>query len=1411
MIRAARFVLITCTVLVMFVRNAPAQTSTWNGSTNDWNTAGNWSPFGVPSPTNAVIFTDTSAQLVNISASTSCQSITFNNPSTSYILTANAGLTLTVSSAITMNADLPINFDEINVPNLFFGASGSNQSLTVSNNGNFGASLVIGSNTALGNPGTGGVTIGGIGNTTFSGTFAASPNNVVGGLAKTGPGQLDYSGTGTSLSGNLTLNGGSLILDYQSSTASKVQLSGTGTNSALALQGGVLIFFPNAGPVSQSFPNGTIVSGGHTDIEQLGSGGNITVNAGAIGRSAGATTDFLSVGGSQFIVQTSTGNNPTGNLLGNGPAFATVNGGANWAVQSGVVVAGLAGFSTNIYGPGDNTDVTANANPSAFTTNSLRFNVQNLSLGLTGTNTLQSGGILVTPSGGNDQITGAGATLVAGGGELVVHQYSTLPFTIGAAISATAGLTKAGPGTLTLSGNNTGLTGPINVNRGSLTVSGQTAAVNSASAINFNDNRPSNSFGGLQTFTVALPNGTNGTITPPIRLSAFSSVDYGTYFSTGSTTGSTITLGGVLGSANGLTTSIRFTGDPSDTSGFNLTNTANTFTGNVSLYRGTLGIAADGSLGAASNVLNLDLFDFASGGLVFLNNATNVAHAVSVNSSTRIIVNGTNSETISGVMFGTGGVNKDGTGTLTITNAGNTVTGGATVLNGTLALGANALPATTYVSVYSGATFAPSTAAGGTFGNVSLYGGTFRVPTGNGQIYRMDQIVTNTAGGTVDFTGAGADDLSVPTITINGNSTWYSPNNATTITSIAPVTITVVPGVMFTNGIALGSGYYFLVTGGGTLYQNSDATNVLSSGGFINVAQGSTFRVTDASSNGGVGNIGNGTLTLDGGTFSFGALSGMTTTGHPITLTSNGGTINIEFGATTLVAAGSITAPPGGPLTKTGPGTLILGNSGNNFGNLTINGGTVQTGNNNTLGSGTTVTVNPGATLSFAGAGSTTTGRTINLNSGTLSVAGGMTLNLNGASVNGGFLRGSGTYVVTGGAALNGGTTYASTTISQTGAGSYTNFSNGGALTIASGSAITATMNGFTNEGSGAITLNQDSQLSVADFQTYGTLTLNPGSFNGTSGNVTQITNTGTSPMYFNGGSRTFISTVAQVANQNAGIDVHGNDAIVAGGLFVNNGYVYDSVGAGTHRIVADYGSLVKGAGFYQPLPKTINGGTFIAGNSPGHATTGTIVLGGPNDPNGGLSDFTWQINNAGPSASYPAATGVSGPSANAARQVSGWGTLLAVAGISPVATAGNFRWDATSADKLTIHLQTLLAPDNAGGNPSASGGYGSAGDMTPGPMTDFDPSQSYSWRLFAYAGGYTGPTDTATLDASTNIDASGFLNPHAGRFDLVLNQSSQEMDLVFTPTAVPEPGTFLLTAAAGIGVFRAIRRRRRG
>src|SRR5205823_6966438 len=125
----------------------------------------------------------------------------------------------------------------------------------------------------------------------------------------------------------------------------------------------------------------------------------------------------------------------------------------------------------------------------------------------------------------------------------------------------------------------------------------------------------------------------------------------------------------------------------------------------------------------------------------------------------------------------------------------------------------------------------------------------------------------------------------------------------------------------------------------------------------------------------------------------------------------------------------------------------------------------------------------------------------------------------------------------------------------------------------------------------------------------------------------------------------TFIGTPQTAANPTAGIDLHGNNAVVAGGLFVNNGVVVDSVGSAT--VVADYGALVKGAGFYTNPVITQNGGKFQAGNSPGTASFGRFTL-GP----GGVSNYIFVINDA---------TGTAGPSPDAAGHVSGWGLVQAV------------------------------------------------------------------------------------------------------------------------------------------------------
>ena len=487
-----------------------AHAQTWiGGSTTNWNTASNRSPATVPNSfTAAVSFTNTGAGTVNISSSVAAGGLTFNQSAGAYILTSSAGQTLstegilvtglaavdtinlaTVANGSLLLTDVPAGFTNPAGPPSITNAS------TVA-----GSVLVIGPNTVIGDtshdfP----ISVGGPQNIQISGSFAVNAGaQVLAGMAKTGTGTLTISGNGSLLFGGLSLAGGSLVLDYSTNTATKL---GSGP---LTLGGGVLSLNVNTSTaVTQTITGNTIITGGHTDVGANGNG-TMTLAAGALPRTGFGTVDFgLSSNGSQTFNVTTT-EVTTNGLLGIGPAYATVMGGQSWATVSGGAVAFFNSYGTNTFTTNTNVDVTASSSQSNFTANSLRLHAFGTTLTLAGTNTLQSGGILAT-AGSEATITG-GTLTAPGGGELLVHAYNAFPgFAINSALASTVGLTKTGPGTLTLGGNNTGLTGPINVNRGSLLVT-TTAAVNSASEINFNDNR---SGAALQTFTVNLGNNTN--------------------------------------------------------------------------------------------------------------------------------------------------------------------------------------------------------------------------------------------------------------------------------------------------------------------------------------------------------------------------------------------------------------------------------------------------------------------------------------------------------------------------------------------------------------------------------------------------------------------------------------------------------------------------------------------------------------------------------------------------------------------------------------------------------------------------------------------------------------------------------------------------------------------------------------
>jgi fibronectin-binding autotransporter adhesin len=750
--------------------------------------------------------------------------------------------------------------------------------------------------------------------------------------------------------------------------------------------------------------------------------------------------------------------------------------------------------------------------------------------------------------------------------------------------------------------------------------------------------------------------------------------------------------------------------------------------------------------------------------------------------STIEITNQSTTLTLTAAIAGAAGqynITKTGPGTLSISGATSATYTGYRVAAGTLVVGAGGvLAASNSVTVLQGGTFQVGFSSG-TNGagpaSLTLDGGTMRIPTGN-PIYFLNSLGVTPNGGTIDLGGSTAalqfGNGAVPTITVSGNTTWSGTTATLVNNTFAQMTLSIAPPATVTDFIPLSTPHNqllpqstFQVAGGGTLYVKSLSNTFLN---IMTVSQG-RVKVDDLSVNSSNGTVlglnGSGDFVLAGGTLAYAGPN--QSSPFFFSLGAGGGTIEVSNPATTLTLTSFIPGSDSYPLTKSGPGTLILSNTSNPYyGGITVNGGTLAVGNDNQLG-GAPVTINPAGNVIYVG--NTSTSRTFNMNNGTLGIVVGATLSTSGA-INGGNLAGPGTFSVSG--ALSGVTSAISAVIQDNGA-TFTNFVNGGSLTVANGVLYNTTaFNRFTNQGSGSITLGVNSSVTVSDFQSYGTLTLNPAAVG--SGPPTLLSNTGSSPLYFNGGSRTFIGSPATASQNVAGVNLGGRNLVIAGGLFVNNGFVADSTGT-PGSVIVDFGALYKGAGTNFVNVITQNGGKVQAGNSPGSMGFGRFVF-GP----GGINNYVFAIDDA---------TGAAGPSPDALGHVSGWGLVKAVKQqFGPTTSNGDFVWTATPSDKLLFAIDTLINPTTVGTD-------------VPGMMANFDPNRPYAWPAVRWAGTYSGPTHVAMMDAATSFDTSGFRNPVAGTFGWNLDPVGQSLSLIYTPSAVPEPGTLALFGLAGAGL----------
>jgi len=222
--------------------------------------------------------------------------------------------------------------------------------------------------------------------------------------------------------------------------------------------------------------------------------------------------------------------------------------------------------------------------------------------------------------------------------------------------------------------------------------------------------------------------------------------------------------------------------------------------------------------------------------------------------------------------------------------------------------------------------------------------------------------------------------------------------------------------------------------------------------------------------------------------------------------------------------------------------------------------------------------------------------------------------------------------------------------------------------------------------------------------------------------------------------------------------------------LGTNSLYGADPTGYGVARINS-YSLVVKQGGIFDvtaiPQGYVVPGNQTLAGDgtvlgaitvggtarlSPGISvgtltTTGSVTL-------GPLGNYNWQIANA---------AGTAGGT--------GW-DLLTTSGVLDV--------QATVAEPFAINLWSL-----SGTNPSVDGN-----------AANFNPGQSYTWRIATAAGGISNfaAEKFSIVTGSTTLGTGGFTNSlSGGTFSLA--QSGDDLNLVFTSTAAP---VIIINVASG-------------
>ena len=566
----------------------------------------------------------------------------------------------------------------------------------------------------------------------------------------------------------------------------------------------------------------------------------------------------------------------------------------------------------------------------------------------------------------------------------------------------------------------------------------------------------------------------------------------------------------------------------------------NAFTTGVTINSGVLALGSSGALNSTVGSENAITWGAStSSGTLRLNGNSVVVKSLTTNAtagtpiienanatgSILTIGNSTNADsTFAGVMrdgtgAGTLGINKVGTGTLTLSGS-NTYTGATTISAGTLALtgsltgsavtvGASGTlkgTGSTNGSLNISGTVNPGSAGVGTLTtgatdlkqggtlNIQFFSGSGTAGSTGWDLLSTGALTTSANSGNkfninlVSITTLGADTTGAASVFSNASDQTFEIIRASSLATAFDASLFNLSTVGFTN--SLGGGSWSLTSSGNSIYANF-AKFVA---GTISYWSAGTWGDT-ASGTGGTGSWDNASGSWDatgGKTAVFAGSSGdavtvgtvtakkgitFSTTGYTLSSgsialadTSGLNTVTVDSGTATIASA----LTGSGGFTKAGSGTLTLSGDNNSLsGGMTIGLGTLKVGSATALGaSASNVSITSGAVLDLNG--------TTYTNANALSIAGtGAVINSSNtaASYNGNVtLTAASSIVSTGAITLSGTTNLSSFGLTlTTGAGDITlsnNISGSGALTISPAGAGNVTLSGSSINNTGAISVN---------------------------------------------------------------------------------------------------------------------------------------------------------------------------------------------------------------------------------------------------------------------------------------------------------------------------------------------------